>query len=163
MGALEAGGGVATGALTGMWRSVYRKAAEAAEARLQALLAEHVYHLHGRRAIVFVVDGGGAAVVAGDGPDVELPWAYAVEGWSLYADQPGTAVVDVRAAAFADFPAVASICGGALPTLSFGQKVTSPDVSAWTAALPRGTVLRPVVTLAVAVTRVTLTLHVRAL
>lgn len=163
MGALEAGGGVATGALTGMWRSVYRKAAEAAEARLQALLAEHVGHQHGRRALVFVVDGGGAAVVAGDGPDAELPWAYAVEGWSLYADQVGTAVVDVRAATFAAFPTVASICGGDPPTLSASQKAQSLNVDAWTPALPRGTVLRPVVTLAAAVTRVTLTLHVRAL
>lgn len=54
------GNGVATdlqGPLAQMWRDVYRKAAQAAEARLAQLLAEHVYHLHGRRALTIVVEG----------------------------------------------------------------------------------------------------------
>lgn len=162
MGALEAGGGAPTSALASMWRSVYRKAADAAEARLQALLAQHVYQQHGRRALTVVVDGGGAALVAGDGPDVELPWAYVVEGWALYADQPGSAVLDLAATDYASFPAAASICGGSPPTLASAQKARGDDVGAWTAALPRGTVLRPVLASASAVTRLSLTLWVRA-
>jgi hypothetical protein len=166
MGGFEAGGGpgvAALGPLAGMWRSVYRKAADAAEARLQALLAEHVYHLHSRRALYFWVDGGGAVPTVGPGGEVELPWAYVVEGWALYADVPGSAVLDLRiATSYATFPTVASICAAAKPTLDGAQKATSTALTEWTTALPRGTVLRPVLESASAVTRLSLTLYVRA-
>jgi hypothetical protein len=147
-----------------MWRSVYRKAADAAEARLQALLAEHQYHLHGRRAIVFVVDGAGAELVPGEGCDVELPWAYVLEGWALYADAVGSATVDLQAATFADFPTFSSLCAGAPPALVAEDKAQggAGDLTGWTTALPRGTVLRPVLEAAGGVTRVSLTLWVRA-
>lgn len=158
-----AGGGVSATGLAGMWRSVYRKAAAAAEARLQTLLAQHVQERHGRRAIVVVVDGAGAALAAGPGPDVELPWAYVVEGWALYADRSGSAVLDLRvAASYAAFPTVATICAGSPPALAGAQKARGDDVSAWDAALPRGTVLRPVLVSAATVTRLALTLWVRA-
>jgi hypothetical protein len=49
--------GPPAGALTQMWRAVYRKAAEAAEGRLQALLREHVYAYH------LGAGGGGGALV----------------------------------------------------------------------------------------------------
>jgi len=152
----------AVGPLAQMWRSVYRKAADAAEARLQALLAEHVYHLHGRRAIVFVVDGAGAPLAAGPGCDVELPWAYVLEGWALYADASGSAVLDLRTATYATFPALASICASAKPTLTSAQKAQDTALTGWTTALPRGTVLRPVLESASTVTRLSLTLWVRA-
>lgn len=158
-----AGGGVSATGLAGMWRSVYRKAAAAAEARLQTLLAQHVQERHGRRAIVVVVDGAGAALAAGPGPDVELPWAYVVEGWALYADAPGSAVLDLRVAtSYATYPTATSICAGAPPTLAGAQKATSTDLPGWTTALPRGTVLRPVLESAASVSRLSLTLYVRA-
>lgn len=152
----------AAGPAARLWRNVYRKAAEAAEARLQALLAEHVYQLHGRRALVFWVDGGGAALVPGPGGEVELPWAYVVEGWALYADTSGSAVLDLRTATYATFPTLASICGSSKPTLSGSQKATSSTLTGWDTALPRGTVLRPVLESASTVTRLSLTLYVRA-
>jgi hypothetical protein len=166
MGGFEAGGGpgvTALGPLAGMWRGVYRKAAAAAEARLQALLAEHVYHLHGRRALYFWVDGGGAVLAPGAGGDAELPWAYVVEGWALYADAPGDAVLDLRiATSYATYPTATSICGGAPPTLAGALKATSTDLTGWTTFLPRGTVLRPVLQSAASVSRLSLTLYVRA-
>jgi hypothetical protein len=151
-----------TGPMSGLWRSVYKTAVDAAEARLRALLADHVYHLHGRRAIVFVVDGAGAPLAAGAGCDVELPWAYVLEGWALYADVSGSAVLDLRTATYATFPALASICASAKPTLTSAQKATSSALTGWTTALPRGTVLRPVLESATTVTRLSLTLWVRA-
>jgi len=163
MGALEPGGGVSAAALVGMWRSVYRKAAEAAEARLQALLAQHVGERHGRRAVAVVIDGGGEPLQPGLRCDLELPWAYAVEGWALYADQPGDVVVDLLLApTLADFPGTASICGGAPPTLAGGQQAHHEGLAGWTTALPRGSILRVVVASATDLTLVTLTLLVRA-
>ena len=146
-----------------LWRNVYRKAAEAAEARLQALLAEHVYHLHGRRGLAIVLDGGGVALTAGARADLELPWAYLVEGWALYADQAGSVVVDLRASAsYAAFPAATSICAGARPSLTDAQKATDTALPGWTTALPRGTVLRVLVESAETLTLATLTLYLRA-
>jgi hypothetical protein len=163
MGAFEAGGGVSATGLAGMWRSVYRKAADAAEARLQALLAAHVFQAHGRRALYFWVDGGGAVLAPGPGGDVELPWAYVVEGWALYADAPGSAVLDLWVAtSYATFPPATSICADAKPTLTDSLKATSTDLPGWTTALPRGTVLRPVLQSAASVSRLSLTLYVRA-
>ena len=151
------------GAVRGMWRSVYRKAAEAAEARLQALLSEHVYQLHGRRAVAVVMSGGGSALAAGTQCDLEAPWAYVIEGWALYADASGSCVVDLRtAASYAAFPTVASICASAKPTLAAAQKATDSTLTGWTTALPRGTVLRVVVESASTVTLVSLTLFLRA-
>ena len=69
----------------------------------------------------------GEALAAGDGCDVELPWAYVVEGWALYADQSGSAVLDLRTATYATFPTLTSICGGAKPTLSGAQKNQATD------------------------------------
>ena len=104
------------------------------------------------------------ALVPGDGPDSEFPWAYVVEGWTLYADQVGSAVLDLRiAGSYATFPTMTSICGSAKPTLSSAQKATSTTLTGWTTALPRGAVLRPVLESASAVTRLSLTLYVRAL
>lgn len=163
MGAFEAGGGVSATGLAGMWRSVYRKAADAAEARLQALLAAHVFQAHGRRALYFWLDGGGAVLAPGAGGDVELPWAYVVEGWALYADAPGSAVLDLRiATSFAAYPTATTICAEAPPTLTDAIKATSTDLPGWTTALPRGTVLRPVLRSAASVSKLSLTLYVRA-
>lgn len=166
MAGFEAGGGVgveALGPLGTMWRGVYKKAADAAEARLQGLLADHVYHLHGRRAVVVTIDGGGAALVGGEGPDVELPWAYVVEAWSLYAHEAGSLVLDLRRApSYTAYPALESICAGALPTLDGAQKAQDAVLEGWTTALPRGTVLRPRVVTASGVTFATLSLFVRA-
>ena len=54
-------------ALSQMWRSVYKKAADAAEARFAVQLDDHVYQSHGRRALTIVVDSveGGGAGTAG--------------------------------------------------------------------------------------------------
>lgn len=76
MGAFEAGGGVggALGALTGMWREVYRKAAAVAEARAVDLLKDHVYqYQHGG------AGGGGWVLLAELGPlsaDTASPLAF---------------------------------------------------------------------------------------
>lgn len=103
------------------------------------------------------------ALSPGEGPDIEFPWAYVIEGWTLYADQAGSAVLDLRVAtSYATFPTLTSICGSAKPTLSGAQKATSTTLTGWTTALPRGTVLRPVLESASAVTRLSLTLYVRA-
>lgn len=156
----------AQGPAARLWRNVYKKAAQAAEARLAQLLSEHVYHLHGRRALAVVLDGGGAVLTPGTKCDLELPWAYVVEGWALYADQVGVLGLDLQVAtSYTTYPVMESICGETPPGLTDALKNTAPVLTDWTMALPRGTVLRVVVAAApapVAVQLATLTLYVRA-
>ena len=165
---LEPGGGVpgATALLSDMWRSVYKKAADAAEARLAALLADHVYRQHGRRAVSVILDGGGAVLTAGARCDLEVPWAYIVEGWVLYADQPGGLVLDLLVAAdYTAYGSFVSIAGGSPPTLDAlapTDKARADELPDWNVQLPRGRVLRVAVTSADVVTRATLTLFLRA-
>jgi hypothetical protein len=148
-----------------MWRSVYQKAAEAAEGRMRALLAAHQYHLHGQRAVAVVLDGGGTPLVPfTERADLELPWGYALEGWALYADGPGDLVLDLRASEdFAAYPTFATICPVNPPTLVAQDKARSANLTGWTTRLPRGTVLRVLVMDAGTVTLATLTLFLRAL
>jgi hypothetical protein len=168
-------------ALTRLWRSVYQKAGEIARVRAGELVAQHVYHLHGVRAVAVVFDGGGTPLVVGDRCDLELPWAYVVEGWALYADQPGTLALDVRACAgYGEYPAFASVVADAPPGLGDppGDPAGSPtdkgrddELTDWVVRFPRGTVLRLAVAAndppdpgapGAAPTRATLTLYVRA-
>jgi hypothetical protein len=145
-----------------LWRTVYQKAADAAEGRTRALLNAHRYRLHGREALAIVLDGGGQALTTGEKCDLELPWAYQLEAWALYADQVGSLVVDLQtAASISAYPTTASICGGSPPTLTGAQAARSEDVGAWTQGLPQGTVLRVRVNSAATVTLATLTLHLR--
>ena len=178
---LEPGGGVpgAGALLAEMWRGVYQKAAAVAEAGARALLAEHVYRQHGRRAVSVVLDGGGLPLTAGTRCDLELPWAYVVEGWALYAGGPPfdpvlppetwSLVLDLLVAGdFAAFPDFVSITGGAPPALDLAgafpdkARAESVQLDGWAVALPRGRVLRVAVVSAETVSLATLTLFLRA-
>jgi len=166
---MDRGSAVATGTLTALWRSVYRKAADAAELRVQALLGDHVQQRHGRRAVAVVLDGGGATLTVGAKCDLELPWAFQLEGWALYATASGSLALDLEASAsYTAFPAdLTSICGTGTPTppaLTAAAKARSDDLTGWTpTALPRGAVLRVLVDSASGISLATLTLFVRAL
>lgn len=158
---LEAGGGVSAAPLTALWRGVYRKGLELAEARIQALLAQHVQERHGRRALAVVI-GGAGVLTPGVKCDLEAPWSYVVEGWSLYADVPGSVVVDLQVAEdFAVWPVTGTICGGNPPTLVAGDKAQDFELGGWTRELPRGRVIRVTVASASTLSLVTLNLFVR--
>lgn len=156
------------GPLAAMWRAVYEKAAQAAEARAGALLAEHVYRQHGRRAVAIVLDGAGAALAPGARCDLELPWAYVLEGWALYGEPAGVLALDVLVASdYLAYPSFASVCASNPPTLGDpagdpADKNRDEELTDWLVQLPRGRVLRVAVASNAAVVRATLTLFLRA-
>ena len=161
-----AGAGGALAALSDLWRSVYRKAAEVAEARTLALLNAHGYQDHGRRAIAVVIDGGGGFILPGPKCDLELPWQYQLEGWALYANTVGTITIELqRAATFDAFPTRTSVTPNPAtrPGMVGNWKAQSEDTTDWVTPLARGTVLRVEVLTADALHLATLTLYVRAL
>jgi hypothetical protein len=153
----------AAASLASMWRTVFAKAAQVADQHIQAALLDHRYRLHGRESLNVVLDQGGSALTAGTVCDVELPWAYQLEAWALYADLVGSLVVDLQAALDpVSWPTVASICGTTPPTLAAARAARSTDLSGWLqTALPQGTVLRVQVQSAATITRATLSLFLR--
>ncbi len=87
------------------------------------------------------IDGGGTVPGLGSWGQISIPFACTVTGWTLTADQPGSAVLDIQSGNFAGFPTVSSITGGTPPTLSSQQKNENLAVSGWTTAINAGDIL----------------------
>lgn len=111
--------------------------------------------------ITFVIDGGGAAITTGVKGDLQIPFACTILGWTLLADQSGSAVVEISKGTYANWPTVSVITASAKPTLSSVRKNTSTTLTGWTPAITAGDVLQIGVNSAATVQRVVLTLTVR--
>lgn len=72
--------------------------------------------------ITIHMDGGASAPSTGVKARWTVTYDTTITGWSLVADAIGDAVIDVKRAAYADFPTTASIAGTDKPTLATAQK-----------------------------------------
>lgn len=72
--------------------------------------------------ITIHIDGGATTPTTGTKAFWTVTYDTTIVGWTLVADAAGDAVIDVKRAAFADFPTTASIAGTDLPTLVTEQK-----------------------------------------
>ena len=111
--------------------------------------------------VTCIIDGGGAAITTGAKGDIQMPFAGAIVGWSLFADQAGSIVVEISKASFSNWPTASAITASAKPTLSSAQKATSTTLTGWTTDIIDADVLRIAVNSASTVQRVTLSLRVR--
>jgi hypothetical protein len=105
---------------------------------------------------------GATPLEAGMYAFVEVPFNCTVQSWSLFADQTGSAVIDVWKDSYGNFPPTIadSICGGAEPELSSAQKAVGTDLSAWTTtSLTSGDVLKVYLSSVSTVTYLALTLR----
>lgn len=93
--------------------------------------------------IHYIFDGGGVVLSTGLKGSIIVPFGCVIESWSLVASPSGSVVVDVWKTSLAGYPPNAgnSICGGATPTISGGQKASSSSLGAWTTAVAEGDVL----------------------
>lgn len=112
--------------------------------------------------IEFVMDGGGATLVAGIKGDLEVPFNCTINRASLMADQFTNFVMDVWNAPFASFPPTAanSITGGNPPTITGGLDYQDSVLAGWTTALSAGSTLRFNIVSPGSAQRVTLSLKV---
>lgn len=114
-------------------------------------------------AIGYMIDGGGAAIVAGLlGGSLRIPFAGTIDSVTLLADQTGSIVVDIWKDTFAAYPPTVadSICASAKPTLSSALKSEDTTLTGWTTAIAAGDILRFNVDSAATVQNVTLILKV---
>ena len=112
------------------------------------------------RAIAFVIDGGGSVISTGSKGYLEVPFDCEISEWTLFADQTGSIVVDVKRATYAGFPTTASIAGSEKPTLSSAQKNQDTSLTTWTTSLTAGDILEFFVDSSTFVLRVTIVLKV---
>ena len=90
----------------------------------------------------FVIDGGGQAITTGFKGYVEVPFGMWITRWAIFADQSGSAVVDVlKSSGYAGFPTVPSIAGSAKPTLSSAQKNENTTLAGWTRQINGGDIV----------------------
>src|SRR5665213_1382651 len=82
-------------------------------------------------AIQFVVDGGGSVPGTGVYGQISLPYNCTIVGWTIVADQSGSAVIDVLRSTYAGFPTTTSIAGTDKPTLSTAQKNNDFTLTGW--------------------------------
>lgn len=85
--------------------------------------------------LVFTIDGGGIVPATGTKGYLTVPCGSTVIAWYIFADQSGSAVVDVNKSTFAGFPPSVSITGTEKPTLSSAQKNSDTSLTTWTTAL----------------------------
>jgi len=110
------------------------------------------------------LDGGGAAIAAGQKGYVTIPYACAITGWSMQADQPGSIAIEIDKKASA-IPAVStdSIVGAAPPALSSAQlrmgTCAGGDCSGWNTSIAANDVIGFSATSATAITRATLVVN----
>src|SRR5580704_11699446 len=83
------------------------------------------------RAITININGAGSTPATGVGARWSSPAACTITGWTLVADQSGSAVIDVLRGTYAAFPTTSSIAGTDKPTLSSAQKAEDLTLSGW--------------------------------
>jgi hypothetical protein len=89
-------------------------------------------------AFYYVIDGGGVVPSTGARGSLQVPCNCTIQGWSLTADQVGSAVVDVLKSSFDSFPTTASLASADKPTLASEIKAENQTVSVWDTALSAG-------------------------
>jgi hypothetical protein len=116
----------------------------------------------GGSAIVWVIDGGGAAITPGHKGYLEIPFDCEIDRWTLMADIVGSIVIDIWKDEYFNFPPLVadSITASAKPTLADEQDAQDDALTGWTTAIDAGDILAFNVDTASAVTRVTLSLKV---
>lgn len=106
------------------------------------------------------IDGGGSTPATGSKGFLQVPFAGTITGWTLIADQSGSASITVKKSTYAAFPTNSSIVASAPPALSSQQNATSATLTGWTTAIAAGDVLEFVLASATTVQRLVLELQI---
>jgi len=92
-------------------------------------------------AIGITIDGGGSPPATGSKGYIQVPYGCTITGWTLVADQSGSAQITVKKSTYAGFPTTSSIVASAQPALTSAQKNTSTTLTGWTTAITAGDIL----------------------
>jgi hypothetical protein len=89
--------------------------------------------------ISIVIDGAGSVPTTGaKAPTPPMPYSGTITGWTMLADQSGSAQITVSKGTYSAFPTLSSIDASAPPVLSSAQKATSTTLTGWTTSFNAG-------------------------
>ena len=88
-----------------------------------------------------VIDGGSGVPSTGSKGYLQCPYTGVITGWTILADQAGSAQITVKKGTFADVPALTSIVASLPPVLAGTQKNASVSLAGWTTLVFAGDVL----------------------
>lgn len=116
------------------------------------------------RTLIVVFDGMGSVPTTGIKGETTIHFDCEIAGWALLADQAGDVEIDIWRTDFANYPPTSAdtITGATLPTLSGVDKNDSSNVSDWKQTVNDGDTFKFNINSIATVTRVTLTLKLRA-
>lgn len=114
-------------------------------------------------ALVFIIDGGGSVIEAGQKGHLVCPFNGTIQSVELEADQSGSIVIDIWKDIYSNYPPTDadSITASAPPTISSAQKAKDSTLTGWTKQINKGDCLAFNVDSCTTITRVTITIHVK--
>lgn len=89
-----------------------------------------------------VIDGSGYTPSLGVWDNISVPFACTITGWTLTADQPGSAVIEVLRGTYDGYPIVSPIAGTERPTLVSQIKGENLAVQTWAKSLQQNDVVQ---------------------
>lgn len=110
--------------------------------------------------IGITIDGAGSAITTGSKGTIFIPYNATINSATITSDQTGSIIIDVKKSTYASFPATASICAAAKPTLTSARKSTDATLTGWTTTINAGDIIEFVVDSAATITKATLVLEV---
>jgi hypothetical protein len=132
----------------------------AAQPGFRALVSADLPTANRSRTFGIVIDGGGGVIATGSYGFIQIPVTGTITGWSIFADQSGSAVVDIKRSTYAGFPTTSSIAGTDKPTLSTAQKNTDSTLTGWgSTAITANDVIEFVVNSCTSCTRITVEIY----
>ncbi|MBA7545183.1 hypothetical protein ES705_37547 [subsurface metagenome] len=114
-------------------------------------------------ALTFIIDGGGAVIAVGQKGHLVCPYNGDIQSAELEADQSGDIVIDIWKDVYGNYPPTDadSITAAAPPTISGALKAKDTTLTGWTTQVFKDDILAFNVDSCAAITRVTLTLHIK--
>lgn len=94
-----------------------------------------LYGVSGKGVLGIVIDGAGSTPATGSKGFIQSPYAGTITGWTIIADQSGSAQITVKKATYSGFPSTTSIVASLPPVLTSAQKNTSTTLTSWTTAI----------------------------
>jgi hypothetical protein len=112
-------------------------------------------------AVVFVLNGNGSAIIAGQSAWRDVPFNCTITGWSLLADAVGSIAIDICKDTYANYPPVIgdAISGSGI-AISADIKNASTTLTGWTTSVSAGDIIKPIVSSAATIKEVVITLYV---
>jgi hypothetical protein len=90
------------------------------------------------RTINYVVDSGSFSMLSGNKGSVTLDVSGIIESLTIFSDQTGDLILDIKKSNYTNFPNFTSIVGGTYPQLSNSRKIKDDVLNNWDTSVLSG-------------------------